>query len=56
MLRQVACVYIINVSAYEKVVSKIANKCVEEAVIVIIIAVSIRCEQWHKSSAKNKEF
>ena len=38
------------------VVSRIANSCVGQAVIFIIIVVSIKCEQWHKSSANNKEF
>ena len=27
-----------------------------QAVIVIIIVVSVKCEQWHKSSENNKEF
>ena len=39
-----------------KVVSRIANSCVGQAVIVIIIVVSVKCEQWHKSSENNKEF
>ena len=36
-------------------VSRIANTCVEQAVIVIIIIVSVKCKQWLKSSANNKE-
>ena len=27
-----------------------------QAVIIIIIVVSVKCELWHKSSANNKEF
>ena len=38
------------------VVRRIANTCVEQAVVVIIIVVSVKCEQCHKSSANNKEF
>ena len=38
------------------VVSRIANSCVEQAVIVIIIVVLVKCEQWHKSGENNKEF
>ena len=37
------------------VASRIANSCVEQAVIVITIAVSVKCEQWHKSRANNKD-
>ena len=37
------------------VVIRIANSCVEQAVIFIIIVVSVKCEQWHKSSAENKD-
>ena len=36
--------------------SRITNSCVELAVIVTIIIVSVKCEQWHKSSENNKEF
>ena len=36
--------------------SKITNSCVEQAVIVIISVVSVKCEQLHKSSENNKEF
>ena len=35
---------------------RITNCCVEEAVIIIVIFVSVKCEQWHKVSANNKEF
>ena len=38
------------------VVSRIANSCVVQAVIVIIITVSAKCEQFHKRSENNKEF
>ena len=38
------------------VVSRIANNCVVQAVIVTITVVSVRCEQWHKSRANSKEF
>ena len=38
------------------VVSKITNSFVGQAVIFIIFVVSVKCEQWHKTSAKNKEF
>ena len=38
------------------VVSIITNSCVEQAVIVIISVVSVKCEQWHKSSENYKEF
>ena len=38
------------------VVSRIANSSVGQAVIVIIIVVSMKCEQWHRSNANNKEF
>ena len=34
------------------IVSRIANSCIEQAVIVIIIVVSVKCAQWHKSSNK----
>ena len=37
------------------VVSRTANTCIGQAVIVINIVVSVKCEQWHKSSANNKE-
>ena len=36
------------------VVSRISNSCVGQAVVVIIIVVSVKCEQWHKSNADNK--
>ena len=45
-----------NVSAYENVVCRIANTCVEQAAIVIIIVVSVKCEQWYKNGGNNKEF
>ena len=38
------------------VVTRITNSCVEQAVIVIISVVSVKCEQWNKSSKNNKEF
>ena len=42
---------------YENVVSKIMNSCVRQAVIAIIIVVyKYKSEQWHISSANNKEF
>ena len=37
------------------VVSWITNGCVEQAVSDIISVVSVKCEQWHKSSVNNKE-
>ena len=43
-------------SAYKKVVSRITNSCVEQAVIVTIIVVLVNSEHWHKSSVNNKEF
>ena len=36
------------------VVSRIANSCVGQAVIVLIIIASVKCEQWHKSSENLK--
>ena len=36
-------------SAYKKIVSRIANSCMEQKVIVTVIVVSVKCEQWHKS-------
>ena len=36
--------------------SRIANSYVGQAVIVIIIVVSVKCEQWHKTRENNKEF
>ena len=38
------------------VVSIITNSFVEQAVIVVISVVSVKCEQWHKSSENNKQF
>ena len=38
------------------VVSGIVNSYVGQAVIVVIIVVSIKCEQSHKSGEHNKEF
>ena len=38
------------------IVSRIANSFAGQAVIVTIIVVSVKYEQWHKSSMKNKEF
>ena len=32
------------------------NSCIEQVVIVIISVVSVKCEQWHRSSENNKEF
>ena len=43
-------------SAYKKLVSRITNSCVEQAVTVIVSVVSVKCEQWHKSTENNKEF
>ena len=37
------------------VVNRIANSCGEQAVIVTIITLSVKCEHWHKSSKDNKE-
>ena len=37
-------------------VSRIANTCGRQTVIVIIIVVSVKCEQCDKSNANNKEF
>ena len=34
-------------SAYKKVVSIIANSCVRQQVVVI--AVAVKCEQWHRT-------
>ena len=31
------------------------NSCDRQTVIVAIIVVSAKCEQWHKSSVNNKE-
>ena len=42
-----SCVWVLTVL----IASTIANSCVGQAVIVIIIVVSVKCEQWHKSSA-----
>ena len=49
-----SCVW--NSNETVAVVSKISNSCVGQAVIVIIIVVFVKCKQWHKSSANNKEF
>ena len=38
------------------IVSKITNSCIGQAVTVTNIVVFVKCEQWHKSSASNKEF
>ena len=38
------------------VVSRIANSCVEQAVVIIIIIVSVKSEQWFKSRDNNIEF
>ena len=37
------------------VVSRTANSYIGQAVIVIIIVTSVKCERWHKSSENNKE-
>ena len=42
--------------AYKKVMSRIGNSCLEQAVIVVIIVVSVKCERWHKSIENNKGF
>ena len=46
----------LRVNKIVAVVSKIANSCVGQAVMVIIIVVSVKCEQWHKSRVNNKEY
>ena len=35
---------------------RIVNSCVGQAVVVIIIIASIKCEHWHISNANNKGF
>ena len=37
------------------VVIRITNSCIEQAVIVVIIVVSVKYEQWHKNSENNEE-
>ena len=60
-LRHVVCSKAVTiqrkkVSAYKKVVSWITNNCVEQSVIVIVnVAYENKFEQWHISSANNKE-
>ena len=50
-------IYRIKVRVYKKVVSKITNRCVGQlfVIVVIVIVVSVMCEQWHKSSENYKE-
>ena len=38
------------------VVNRITNSCVGQAVIALIIVVSVQYEQWRKSSEHNKQF
>ena len=38
------------------VVSRIGNSRFGQAVIVVMIIVSVKCEQWNNCSASNKEF
>ena len=44
--------YFGNVLQRKRAWSRIANSSVEQAVIVV----SVKCEQWHKSSEHNEEF
>ena len=46
----------LRLRAYEKVVHRITNSCVGQAVVIIIIVVYMyKFEQWHISSANNKD-
>ena len=38
------------------VLSRLADNYVGQAVIVIIIVISVICEQWHISNENNREF
>ena len=47
--------FVSNSNKIVAVVSRIANSCVVQTVIVVIIIVSVKCELWRKSSENNKE-
>ena len=52
VLWQVTCELL---TKQKTVVSRIAKSCVIQAVIVIIV-VSVKCEQLHRNSANSKQF